>query len=137
MPSTAGTQTLASGPKAIYSFYAFSTGANPKVSVYLPPSFNINPSAPLKYAVALDDWTPTTVMPVSSATLGAMPGGWEDSVVNGARVVSTRIGKVEAGRHELSLSLLEPETVVQRLVVDLSRVKSSYLGPVESSKVGF
>jgi hypothetical protein len=135
MPSNAGTQTTATGPKVVYSFFTYTSASNAKVSVYLPPSFNINPSNPLKYAVALDGATPTTVTPVPSATLGAMPGGWEDSVVNGARVVSTNLGKVEPGKHELGLWLLEPGTVVQRLIVDLGGVKASYLGPPESGKV--
>lgn len=137
LSSTASTQTVEKGPKAVYSFYAVTSSANAKVSVYLPPSFNVNPSAPLKYAIALDQASPTSVSPVPSATLGAMPGGWSDSVVNGARVVTTNIGKVDPGKHELSLWLLEPGTVVHRLVVDLGGVKSSYLGPPESTKVGF
>jgi hypothetical protein len=137
MPSTAGTQTITTGPKAVYSFFSYTAASNAKVTVYLPPSFNINPSNPLKYAIAIDGATPTTVTPVPSATLGAMPNGWEDSVVNGARVVTSSIGKVEPGKHQLSLWLLEPGTVVQRVVVDLGGVKSSYLGPPESGKVGF
>lgn len=136
MPITAGTQTTTSGPKAVYNFYALTSATNAKLSAYLPPSFNIDPSAPLKYAVALDGSTPTTVSSVPSATLGAMPGGWEDSVVNGARVISTNVGKIEPGKHELSLWLLEPGTVVHRLVVDLGGVKSSYLGPPESTRIG-
>ncbi|CAO2655072.1 Nn.00g118050.m01.CDS01 [Neocucurbitaria sp. VM-36] len=137
MPSTASSQTLSSAPKAIYSFYALTSTSNAKLTVYLPPSFNINPSTPLKYAVALDQATPTSMSPVPSATLGAMPEGWTDSVVNGARVMTTDLGKVGPGKHEVSLWLLEPGTVVHRLVVDLGGVKSSYLGPPESTKLGF
>ncbi|KAF2727520.1 hypothetical protein EJ04DRAFT_594735 [Polyplosphaeria fusca] len=137
LPISAGTQSVSTAPKAVYSFYAFSSSSNAKVSVYLPPSFNVNPSTPLKYAVALDGATPTTVSPIPSSTLGAMPNGWSDSVISGAKVVSTNIGKVEPGKHELSVWLLEPGTVIHRLVVDLGGVKSSYLGPPESTKVGF
>jgi hypothetical protein len=137
MPSTAGTQTTATGPKLVYSFFSYTAASNTTISVYLPPSFNTNPSNTLKYAIAIDRAIPTTVTPVPSATLGDMPGGWQDSVVNGARVVSISIGKVEPGKHELALWLLEPGTVVQRVVVDLGGMKSSYLGPPESAKVGF
>jgi hypothetical protein len=137
MPSTAGTQTTTTGPKVVYSFFSYTAARNATVSVYLPPSSNINPSNPLKYAIALDGATPTTVTPVPSATLGDMPGGWQDSVVNGARVVSTSIEKMNPGKHELALWLLEPGTVVQRVVVDLGGLKASYLGPPESAKVGF
>ncbi|KAF2828740.1 hypothetical protein CC86DRAFT_347184 [Ophiobolus disseminans] len=136
LPVSAATQSTATGPKIVYTFFSTTASSSGKVSVYLPPSFNVAPSTPLKYAIAIDNGTPTIVTPVPSATLGAMPTGWEDSVVNGARVVSTNIGKVDAGKHELSLWLLEPGTVVQRIVVDLGGVKSSYLGPPESGRVG-
>ncbi|KAF2122268.1 hypothetical protein BDV96DRAFT_482868 [Lophiotrema nucula] len=136
-PSTVSTQTTASGAKAVYSFYTFSSATSAKVTVYQPPTFNINPDSPLKFAIALDTGTPTTVSPCPKSTLGAMPSDWHDSVVNGARVSTVTLGKVEPGKHELSLWLLEPGTVVHRLVVDLGGVKSSYLGPPESSRVGF
>ncbi|KAF2193089.1 glycoside hydrolase family 115 protein [Zopfia rhizophila CBS 207.26] len=136
LPIAAGTQTTSTGPKAVYNFYAFSSASNAKVSVYLPPSFNVNPGSPLKYAVALDSATPITVSPVPSSTLGSMPNGWRESVIDGARVVSTNLGKVEPGKHSLSLWLLEPGTTIHRLVVDLGGVKGSYLGPWESRRVG-
>jgi hypothetical protein len=136
LPASGATMTPSTAPKAVYNFYAVSSAANAKVSVYMPPSFNVDPGAPFKYAIALDNGTPTTVAPVSSSTLGAMPGDWRDSVINGARVASTNVGRVERGLHSLSLWLLEPGTTVHRLVVDLGGVKSSYLGPPESSKLG-
>jgi hypothetical protein len=136
LPISAGTQTTSTGPSATYNFFAFSSANSGKVTVYLPPSFNINPSSPLSYAVALDGATPTTVKPVPSSTLGSMPGGWSESVINGARKVTTDIGKVSQGAHSLKVWLLEPGTVIHRLVVDLGGVKDSYLGPPESGKVG-
>ncbi|KAF2010364.1 glycoside hydrolase family 115 protein [Aaosphaeria arxii CBS 175.79] len=128
--------TPSTAPRAIYTFYALTTAAAAKVSVYLPPSFNVDPSSPLKYAIAIDDGTPITVTPVPSSTLGSMPGGWSESVINGARIVSSNVGRVEKGEHRLSVWLLEGGTTVQRLVVDLGGVKGSYLGPGESGWVG-
>jgi hypothetical protein len=58
-------------------------------------------------------------------------------VVNGARKVTTTIGNVAPGAHSLKVWLLEPGTVIHRLVVDLGGVKESYLGPPENVKVGF
>jgi hypothetical protein len=136
LPISAGTQTTATAPKAVYSFYLpTAPSANAKLSIYLPPSFNVNPSNPLKFAVALDGGAATTISPVPASTLGTMPTGWSDSVVNGARIVTQDLGKVGAGKHELSLSILEPGTVVHRLVIDVGGVKSSYLGPWESGWV--
>lgn len=137
LPTNAGTQTTSTGPKVVYSFFSYTSASTASVSVYLPPSFNINPSSPMKYAIAIDNATPTAVTPVPSSALGTMPQGWNDAVVNGARVLSTDLGKIAAGKHDLSLWLLEPGTVIQRMVINLGGVKSSYLGPPESGKVGF
>jgi hypothetical protein len=137
LPIAAGVQSPSTGPSATYTFYAISSVTSAKVTVYLPPSFNTNPASPLSYAIALDAATPTTVKPVPSSTLGSMPGGWSESVVNGARKVTTNIGNVSSGAHSLKVWLLEPGTVIHRLVVDLAGVKESYLGPPESVKVGF
>jgi hypothetical protein len=137
MPIAAGTQTVTTAPKAVYAFYLpVAPSSNAKLSVYLPPSFNVNPSNPLKFAVALDGGAAVTISPVPANTLGSMPTGWSDSVVNGARVVSQDLGKVGAGKHELALWILEPGTVVHRLVIDVGGVKASYLGPWESGWVG-
>ncbi|KAF2713162.1 glycoside hydrolase family 115 protein [Pleomassaria siparia CBS 279.74] len=136
MPISAGTQTLSTSPKAIYSFFATSASTtNGKLSIYLPPSFNVAPSTPLKLAIALDSAAPTTITPVPSSTLGTMPGGWSESVINGARIVNLDIGKVSQGNHEISVWILEPGTVIHRLVIDLGGGKSSYLGGWESGFV--
>lgn len=102
-PITAGTQSAFTGPRAIYSFYTFGSTSNAKLSVYLPPSFNVDPGAPFKFAVSLNGATPATVSPIPSYTLGSMPNDWKDSVINRARVANVNLGKVEKGKHELSL----------------------------------
>ncbi|KAF2639619.1 hypothetical protein P280DRAFT_42196 [Massarina eburnea CBS 473.64] len=137
LPVTAGTQNTATGPSAVYTFYAFGSATSAKIGVYGPPSFNVDPANRLAYAVALDGGTPVTVTPVPASTLGSMPSGWSESVVNGARVVKSELGMVGRGKHELKVWLLEPGTVVHRLVVDLGGVKDSYLGPPEARRVGF
>lgn len=134
-PVTASTQTTSGGPKMVYNFHSFTTTNSANVVVYLSPSFNTNPSNPLSYAFSIDDGAIKAVQPVPSATLGTMPAGWSDAVENGARVVTTAAGSIAAGDHTLSLWALEPGTVVQRIVIDLGGVKTSYLGPPESVRV--
>ncbi|KAF1949707.1 hypothetical protein CC80DRAFT_529292 [Byssothecium circinans] len=118
LPITSGTQTPATGPSVTYTFYAFTTSSAAKLLVSTPPSFNVDPANRLAYAFALDDAAPVTVAPVPASTLGSMPAGWSESVVNGARVVKSELGRVERGKHRLRVWVLEPGTVVQRLVVD-------------------
>jgi hypothetical protein len=55
-------------------------------------------------------------------------------VENAAANYSTK-HVVGVGEHVLNLWLLEPGVVVQRIVVDLGGVRTSYLGPGESLRV--
>lgn len=47
LPTTVSTQTTSTGPKVVYSFVSYTSASAASVSVYLPPSFNINPSSPM------------------------------------------------------------------------------------------
>ncbi|KAF2840450.1 glycoside hydrolase family 115 protein [Patellaria atrata CBS 101060] len=134
MPGNAPSQSTSSGAKVSFDFYTFTSSSSAKVTVYLPPSFNINPSAPLKYAFSIDSGAATSVQPIPGYNLGSMPSGWSDSVVNGAKVV-TSTTNISAGKHTLNLWALEPGTVFQKVVIDLGGVKQSYLGPPESVMV--
>ncbi|KAH8667818.1 hypothetical protein BGZ61DRAFT_364987 [Ilyonectria robusta] len=133
-PATADSQTPSSAPKLTYSFHTFNSRSSARVMVFLGATLNHDPSRPLKYAFAIDGRSPVTVQPVPTTPMGSVPDGWEDAVIPGGW---TSISTVElsAGSHQLSLWLLEPGVVVQKLVVDVGGFKSSSLGPPESYKV--
>ncbi|KAE8336140.1 hypothetical protein BDV24DRAFT_168590 [Aspergillus arachidicola] len=129
----------ASGPKLTYNFYTFSSGgSNDPVSanftVYLGGPRNHDATRPIRYAFALDGGSPIEVLPVPSNALGSDPAGWNASVVTGGWNKTSSVD-VAPGTHSLDLWLLEPSTVIQKLVLDLGGQKASGLGPPESFKV--
>lgn len=133
-PVTADSQKAPASPRLTYSFYAFTHAPMANVTVYLGTSLNTIPDRPLKYAVALDDGKPTTIQPVPTYTLGALPEMWYDGVANSV-FTNTTTAAVKPGAHELHLWALEPGVVFQKIVVDLGGVRSSYLGPPESQQI--
>ncbi|PVF92161.1 hypothetical protein CPB86DRAFT_830181 [Serendipita vermifera] len=133
-PVTCPSQTTSSGPKLTYHVCAFTTNTKAKISVYLGGSFNFDPTRPLKYAFSLDEGPPTTVQPVPDAPLGTLPSG-ADNAEKINTWVSTSTISISAGSHTLDLWVLEPGSVIQKIVIDLGGVKSSYLGPPESKRV--
>jgi hypothetical protein len=133
-PVTADSQKAPTGPRLTYSFYAFTHAPQANITVYLGTSLNTIPDRPLRYAVALDNSEPTTIQPVPSYTLGALPEMWYDGVANSV-FTNTTAAAVKPGAHELNLWALEPGVVFQKIVVDLGGVRSSYLGPPESQQI--
>ncbi|RAQ72568.1 hypothetical protein COH20_008727 [Aspergillus flavus] len=138
-PVDASSQTTASGPKLTYNFYTFSSGGSndpvpANFTVYLGGSRNYDATRPIRYAFALDGGSPIEVLPVPSNALGSDPAGWNASVVTGGWNKTSPVD-VAPGAHSLDLWLLEPSTVIQKLVLDLGGQKDSGLGSPESIKV--
>ncbi|KAG9257165.1 uncharacterized protein F5Z01DRAFT_734377 [Emericellopsis atlantica] len=133
-PVTHPGRTPEDAPKLTYSFYSFTDRPEAQLVVYLGGSLNHDPSLPLKYAYALDGGSPVEVQPIPDEAMGSLPPGWNDATVAGGWTSYSTL-KVPAGAHELSLWLLEPGVVVQKVVMDLGGLKSSALGPPESQKV--
>ena len=57
---------------------------------------------------------------------------WEKTVADGVTVQVTKHAIAEAGRHTLKLWSIDPELVLQKIVVDTGGLRPSYLGPPES-----
>ncbi|KAF3936617.1 hypothetical protein ABW19_dt0209873 [Dactylella cylindrospora] len=133
-PVTASTQTPSTGPKLTYSFHTFTGRTNARVMIFLGASLNHDPARPLKYAFSIDGGTAVTVQPVPNTPMGSTPSGWTDAVIAGGWTSATTVN-IPSGSHTLSLWLLEPGVVVQKVVIDLGGYKSTSLGPPESKKV--
>ncbi|KAF7558243.1 hypothetical protein G7Z17_g156 [Cylindrodendrum hubeiense] len=133
-PVTADSQTPSSAPKLTYSFHTFNSCNSARVMVFLGATLNHDPSRPLKYAFSIDGGDAVTVQPVPNTPMGSVPDGWEDAVIPGGWTSISTV-KLSSGSHKLSLWLLEPGVIVQKLVIDVGGFKESSLGPLESYKI--
>ncbi|KAJ0420520.1 hypothetical protein BJY00DRAFT_323774 [Aspergillus carlsbadensis] len=135
-PATASSQNPDSAPSLKYPFYSFSQTTSPKLIVYLGSTLNHDPSRPLRYAFSIDGREPKTVQPVPDTSMGSEPVGWGATVRRDGWISTVDVGgKLEEGEHELTVWLLEPGVVVQKLALDFGGVRASALGPPESFRV--
>lgn len=124
-----------SGPKLSYDIYTFTPTSLANISVYINPALNTDPNRPLKYAIAVDSEKPQTIQPIPTTILGVLPDMWSDMVSDAVASNTTMHDLSKTGKHTVDLWLLEPGITVQKIVVDLGGVRSSYLGPPESMMV--
>jgi hypothetical protein len=133
-PVTIATQTPPTSAKLTYNIFLF-TPTTASITVHLATSMNTDHSRPLTYAISIDDAAPTTAQYVPIADLGTMPSNWKTAVENAGYSYTTKHA-VTTGAHVLNLWAVEPGVVFQKIVVDLGGVRTSYLGPPESMRVG-
>lgn len=134
LPASLPTQKAPGSPKMTYNLYSFTAGSA-SVSVTLSSALNHDPSRPLSYALAINSDAITTCQYVPVTDLGTLPSVWETAVQDAGWTYTSK-HNIVAVENILSLWLLEPGVVVQRIVVNLGGVRTSYLGPPESIRVG-
>lgn len=137
LPFLASSQSPNTGsPHLRYNFHTFTAGvSNANVTVYMGAALNTNSERPLKYAVSVDSAKPQVVQPIPATILGTYPDLWSDMVSNAVATNTTMHDLSMVGSHVLNLWILEPGLTVQKIVVDMGGVRSSYLGPPESMRV--
>jgi hypothetical protein len=129
-PVTAASRTLsANSPRLEYRVHTLSSG-EAQVELTLAPTLAFTPDRGLRFAVSFDDQPPQVVdlrLPV-----GDGHSEWEQTVLDGARKVTTRHKLDRPGEHVLRFWMIDPAVVLERILIDFGRVRPSYLGPPES-----
>ena len=128
-PVTSQAQTPGgASPCLEYRLNLFSQG-EVKVHAYLSPTLNYH-SAPqgLRYAVSFNDEAPQVVYMHEGEDLML----WEKWVANNINIKTSTHTINQPGVHTLRFWMVDPGVVLQRLVVETTGVKPSYLGPPES-----
>ncbi|KAK3950066.1 hypothetical protein QBC32DRAFT_399752 [Pseudoneurospora amorphoporcata] len=131
-PPPASSPEYMIGHVLVYPFHTFTAASAVTLTVYLSPSENANPNSTNKYSFSVDGASLATVQPVPVGDGSKQPAGWAEAVIQNAYVSKQSLGRLEKGKHELRLWLLEPTMVVTKVVVDVGGLKSSLMGPPES-----
>ena len=118
-----------------YKVYFFTSGDATVYNV-LAPNLAFIPGRDLRFAVSIDDQTPTLVTGVPTTVVASgtswNASEWEKNVKDEARTVSAKIHIPSAGYHTLKIWMVDPGITLQKIFVDLGGLKPSYLGPPES-----
>ena len=109
-----------------YHILLFDTG-QARISVYLSPTLAFHKKG-LRYAIAIDDEAPQIV----NMNADASDQAWAQHVSDNINIQTTIHFIHQAGWHVLKYWALDPGVVLQKIVVDMGGVESSYLGPPES-----
>ncbi|KAH7325672.1 hypothetical protein B0I35DRAFT_466743 [Stachybotrys elegans] len=135
-PVTIGSQSPSSGPALKYSVYTTTGSSSPRLIVHLGSSHNHDPTRPISFAYSIDGSAPVTIRPVSTIPPYREANDWRNAVVGNGWTSTNRLASsIARGAHEISIWLLEPGVVLQKLVLDMGGYQSSALGPHESLQV--
>jgi hypothetical protein len=121
-----------------YSLYLTRAG-NYEVELITGPTLNVIPTRGLGIAVSLDDQPPQVVnvfTPETYKEQDFLGMAHYNNTANNARVLRFTVNVSAPGRHTLKITMVNPTVVVQKIIVHDSPLPNSYLGPLESNRVG-
>lgn len=119
-------------PYLEYKMYLFHSG---KVNVdgIFGPTMNFNPEHGVRYAISFDNQKPRIVTLVPQKyNAGNGNFQWARSVTDNAHYSKTSWTLDKSGYHTLKIWMVDPDVVLEKIVVDCGGVRKSYLGPPES-----
>jgi hypothetical protein len=127
-PVTVNKQTPGPGsPRLEYDMMVFDTGIV-NVQMYFSPTLNFN-GGELQYGLSSDDESPM----IMNLHEDHSNKRWEQWVANNIIIDSAAFHFSKPGVHVLKFWAIDPGIVLQKIVVGLPEVKTSYLGPPEST----
>ena len=122
----------ANSPCLEYGCYLFNAGSV-EVSLFLSPSLNYSPDRGVRIGLSIDEAPPKVLTAVPKGyTAGDGNADWEKTVKDGIRQVRAQQIIPHPGAHILKVWMVDPGVVLQRIIVNTSRVRPSFLGPPES-----
>ncbi|KXX76158.1 hypothetical protein MMYC01_207363 [Madurella mycetomatis] len=133
--------TAAQAATAVYPIYLFHPSADLMATVYINAGLDTDPRLKMAFSLTLDDasanFTRVLGEYVENPHAGAIPPEWLDHVADQVWTKTVRLGRAEAGRHELVWRANSPEVYLEKIVVDVTggAVRASYLGPPETGRV--
>ena len=114
-------------PHLKYRMYLFH-GGTADVNAIISPTLGFVPGRGLRFAMSFDDQRPVVVDALEHNTIG----DWEEAVKDSVRTVHCALPVAGSGYHTLKIWMVDPGVVLQKLIVDMGGLRSSYLGPPES-----
>ncbi len=120
-------------PYLEYQVYIFNDG-EVNMEVYLSPTQNFNSTQGLRYAISFDNEAPQMINMHKEDTIPdwKYPEFWEQVVGNNINISASKYYINKPGEHVLKFWMIDPGIVLQKIVINTSELKSSYLGPPES-----
>lgn len=113
-------------PVLEYDVHTFHEGTV-KIHAYFSPTLNFH-GKELRYAVSVDDEEPQVISLHEKFDLRA----WEKSVANSIIVKTSNHSFKKKGHHTVKFYMVDSGVVLQKIVVETTGMKESYLGPPET-----
>lgn len=125
-------------PSLEYTFSLLNQPEDDSITLhtYFAPSLDFRNNGGLRYAISIDDGKPV-VCNIHEGYKGEdwnYVRWWTTAVGNNKFIITSKYKLNNKGVHTIKYWMIDPGVCLQKIIIDNGRLKSSYLGPVESKQ---
>lgn len=131
-PSVELVRAAREAPALEYRLHLFHAGEF-ELTFYLIPTHPLRGAGGLRFAFSLDGAEPREV--AASAGVEVTSKEWAQNVLSATTKVTATVKLDAPGAHVLSIYMLDPGVVLDKIVLDTGGLRPSYLGPPETRVV--
>jgi hypothetical protein len=100
------------------------------ITVVTAPSLPYNPDREMRLALSVDNLEPVVLHPGDLSQNGSKDSeDWEKSVIYNCHTYTHQFKKIESGNHSIHVTAVDPQVVIQKIIIDCGGVSRTYLGP--------
>lgn len=114
-------EIIRNSPVLLYDLYTFTEG-EVLINFNCIPSNPINADYGLRLAFAIDNENPIIVSPSD-----------KKNVIDNLLKLEAKLDMPKEGQHKLKIWMVDPGLVIDKIIIDTSGLKDSYLGPPVST----
>jgi hypothetical protein len=125
-----GTAGLNKSPELSYNFFTTSMG-EAKLFFYCIPTLPINDDYSLRFAVSIDNVTPIIVNAALKDVMDENNPEWRNNVLCAITIQEIKALIPENGKHNLSIRMIDPGVVIDKIEIVTGERRNSYFGAQE------
>lgn len=127
---------LTEAPRLEYDIYVDKAGQI-ELMVFAAPSLPFDPDRDIRIGLSLDDKEVEIVTAGDMSQNGERDSkDWERSVMYNVHEFKAIFNNIEVGYHTIKVTLIDPQVVIQKVIVNSGGLKPSYLGPLPTPNAG-
>ncbi|AZP03538.1 glycosyl hydrolase 115 family protein [Jeotgalibaca ciconiae] len=128
--------SISEAPILEYDVY-FPSAGKYTATIFVAPSLDFTPERGLRLGVTIDEEEFQIIDAVQYGKNGSFhESDWEKSVIYNIRELKVTLDSSEAGNHVIKVAMVDPQVIIQKIILDLGGLQPSYLGPPETPQVG-
>jgi hypothetical protein len=125
-----GDQQIKNNPSVSYDFYTFNA-ISANLNIYTLPTYPLNQAFEMRYAVSLDGG-PLTIQ--NFKTVGRSEE-WKNNVLSNSAVKIIKERPLNAGKHRLTIYMIDPGVIIDRILIDLGMHQPFYGALPETKRI--